>query len=206
MKRLLVIGLLALALPAAGAARKAGGTPLALIAAAHGNELLVIELPGGASGAAHARIPLPRGAQDVASSFDAQHVLVASPASNAVTLVDAWHARVLRTFSGIADPADVAISPDGRRGYVLEKRTGRLIVLDLVRRRIASSVAVGVRPNQLAFSDNLVWIAHESPATALTVVQVGDPLRPVVQGTVAARGRVKTIMHIPDSAQLLVMC
>jgi DNA-binding beta-propeller fold protein YncE len=201
MKRLVVIGLVALALPAAGAAREAGGTPLALVATLRGNELLVIEPNGGS---VHARIPLPRGARDVASSFDAQHVLVASPASNAVTLLDAWSARVLRTFRGIADPADVAVSPDGRRGYVLEKRTGRLIVLDLARRRIASSVAVGARPTALAFSDNLMWIAHESSAAALTVVQVGNPLRPVIQGTVAAGGPVKTIMHVPDSSWLLV--
>lgn len=157
-----------------------------------------------ASTAVLGTIAVPRGPQDVASTFDAKRVLVASPAAGAVTLLDGRRYVVLEVFRGIANPADVEISPDGRRGYVVEKARGRLLVLDLARPRVLEKVAVGPRPDRLEVSDNVAWVAHESAEHALTVVDVGRPGRPRVAGRLRAAGPVETLLHVPDSAWLLV--
>lgn len=219
MRRLALVALVLLALPSAGAARPTGGTPIVIVAEAAptpptsaSNKLLLAGLRGGrvlvldasASTRVLGRITVPGGPQDVASTFDAKRVLVASPAAGAVTLLDGRRYLVLKVFRAISNPADVEISPDGRRGYVVEKGRGRLLVLDLVGLRVAGKVAVGARPNRLDVSDNLAWIAHESPARALTVVDVARPGRPRVVGLLGAAGPVRTLLHVPDSAWLLV--
>jgi DNA-binding beta-propeller fold protein YncE len=218
MRRLALVALILLALPSAVAAQPTGGTAILIVAEARqtpptsaSNNLLLARLGGrvvvyeaGAGTSVLGTIAVPRGPEDVASTFDAKRVLVASPAAGAVTLLDARRHAVLKVFRRISNPADVEISPDGRRGYVVEKGRGRLLVLDLVLLRVAGKVAVGARPNRLDVSDNVAWVAHESPARALTVVDVARLARPRVAGRLGAAGPVRTLLHVPDSAWLLV--
>jgi DNA-binding beta-propeller fold protein YncE len=201
MRRLALVALVLLALPSAGSARSTGGTPVLIVAESGGR---VVVYDASASTSVLGKIAVPRGPQDVASTFDAKRVLVASPPAGTVTLLDGRRYVMLKAFRGIANPADVEISPDGRRGYVVEKGRGRLLVLDLVRLRVTGKVAVGVRPNRVDVSDNLAWVAHESAERALTVVDVGRPARPRVVGRLGAAGPVKALLHVPDSAWLLV--
>jgi hypothetical protein len=201
MRRLAAVALLVLALPAGGAARTSGGTSVALVATTAGHRLLMVDVW---TAKVLAAAPLPATGESVATTFDAKRVLVASPGARAVTLVDMRRARVLATFRGIDNPADVEISPNGLRGFVLEKDGGTLTVLDLARRRVAGRVAVGARPNRLAVSDNRVWVAHESNVETLTVVEARPGAKPVVVAQLPAGGAVRTLRHVPDSAWLVV--
>src|SRR5215207_385201 len=195
MRRLLAVALLLLALPAGGAARTAGGTPVALVATAHGSRLQMVEVW---TGRVLTQVRLAAPGQDVAATFDAKRVLVANPSAGTVTLVDMRRARVLATFRGLDNPADVEVDANGRRAFVLEKGRGRLAVLDLDRRRVLARVAVGARPNRLAVSDNRIWVAHESNERALTVVDATGSAAAVV-ARLPAGGAVMTVRHVPDS-------
>jgi WD40 repeat protein len=201
MRRLLAVALVVLVLPAGGAARSGGGTPVALVATAHGSRLLMIEVW---TGKVLRSVRLAAGGTDVAATFDARRVLVASPATGTVTLANMRSGRLLGSFRGLGAPVDVEISPDGRRGLVVERRSGTLAVLDLVRGRIVGRVEVGARPSRIAVSDERVWVAHDSGVGTLTVVDVPRGRPAAVVGQLPAGGPVATLLHLPDSAWLVV--
>ena len=114
MRRLLAVALVLLALPAAGAARTSGGTPVAIVATADGARLVALEVwTGRVRG--EVRLPAPGGS--VASTIDGKRVLVATGAG--VLLVDMLTERVLARFAGLRAVSDLALSPNGRRGFAL---------------------------------------------------------------------------------------
>jgi hypothetical protein len=201
MRRLLVVALVLLALPGAGAARTSGGTPVAIVTTAHGARLLAVEVwRGDVLGSL--RLDAPGGA--VASTFDGRRVLVAHPRAGTVTLANMRAPRILARFRGLGTPVDVEITADGRRGFVAERPTGTLAILDLVHGRIAGRIAVGARPSVIAESDGRVWLAHDSGARTLTVVETA-PGRPAREAALlAAGGAVATLRHVPDSAWLVL--
>ena len=198
MRRLLV-ALVVLALPAAGAARTTGGTPVALVTSAGTARLLAVEVWTGKI-RGDVRLHAPAGA--IASTIDGKRVLVATGAG--VLLVDMLTERVLARFAGVRDVSGLAISPNGRRGFALERTRGTLAVLDLVRRRVAGRAVVGHRPQAFAVSDNRIWVAHEGDDETLIVVDAPPGARPAVTGRLPAGGRVRALRHIPDSASLVV--
>ena len=198
MRRALVVALVLATLPSDGIARSAGGTPVALVATAHGARLAMVDVW---TGELRAMIRLPDAGRAVASTFDARRVLVAT--SRGVTLADMRRKRVLARFR-LADPVDVEISPSGRRGFVLERGRGTLAVLDLVRRRVAGRVAVGHGAHTLAVSDHRAWVANASGDPALAVVDMRPGESPVVTARLPAGGPVRALLHLPDSAWLLV--
>jgi DNA-binding beta-propeller fold protein YncE len=197
MRRLLAVALVLLALPAAGAARTSGGTPVAIVATAQGARLVALDVW---TGRTRGDVRLPAPGRAVASTIDGRRVLVATGAG--VLLVDMLRERVLARFGGLRDVVDVALTPDGRRGFALDRARGTLAVLDLVRLRVAGRVRVGRRPHALAVGDNRVWVAHEDET--LVVVDAPPGAEPVVAGRLPAGGRVRALLHVPDSAWLLV--
>jgi DNA-binding beta-propeller fold protein YncE len=201
MRQLLAVGLVLLALPAGGAARTGGGTPVGIVTTAHGARVLAVEAWTGAV-LGSLQLGAPGGA--VAATFDGRRVLVASPAAGTVTLVDMRTPRVLARFRGLGKPVDVEITPDGRRGFVAERRTGTLAVLDLVHRRLAARVAVGARPSAIAESDFRVWVAHDSAARELSVVDAAPGRPPRALPPLPAGGAAATLRHLPDSAWLVL--
>jgi hypothetical protein len=198
MRRLLAVAVLVLALPAGGAARTSGGTPVALVATARDARLAMVEVW---TGKVRAAVDLPAPGRAVAATFDARRVLVATP--HGATLADLRRGRVLARFR-LRDPADVAISPDGRRGLAVERGRGTLTVLDLVRGRVAGRVAVGARPHALAVGDSRAWVAHAASGGTLAVVDAPPGAAPAVTGRLRAGGTVRALRHLPDSAWLVV--
>ncbi len=141
----------------------------------------MIELPNGGR---LARIRVPGEPTAVAASVNGRRVLVASPNAGTVTEIDGVHHRVLRIFRALAHPVAVALDyepPVGivtpRYGFVLERGRGTLAVLDLERGRIASRLAVGARPEQIAVDGTTLWVAHAGSAT-LTRVDVSARAAP----------------------------
>ena len=115
--------------------------------------ITVIDL---AAGLAVGEIPVPRQPEELAVDGDGRHLLVASDAGTA-SVVDARARRVIATFpTGGNDPSGVALSADGRTGWVTNSFTdaslgedGTLSVVDLADPAapvVVSTIADGIGP------------------------------------------------------------
>jgi DNA-binding beta-propeller fold protein YncE len=186
----LIFAALAVLAGAAGSAR-AGGSPIGFVVLPAQGTLAVIELPKCGT---LARIRVPGEPTAVAASVNGRRVLVASPNAGTVTEIDGVQHRVLRTFRALADPVAVALDyepPVGivtpRYGFALERGRGTLAVLDLDRGRIASRLAVGAQPDQIAVDGTTLWVAHAGSAT-LTRVDVSARAAPRMLASVHVAG------------------
>jgi hypothetical protein len=181
---------------------RAGGSPVGYVSFPSRGALAVIALPGGG---VLARVAVPGNPTDVAASVNGRRVLVASPDARAVTEIDGVHPRVLRIFHGFGRPVAVAFDyepPIGivtpRYAYVLDRARGTLDVLDLARGQIASRLAVGAQPDQIAVDATIVWIAHAASGM-LTRVDVSVPARPRLLEGVNAGVVVAALVADPES-------
>ncbi|HSI97597.1 MAG TPA: YncE family protein [Gaiellaceae bacterium] len=200
MLRALILAAVALALVAGGAsAEPSGGAPAALVAAERSSELVGVDLT---TGRVIGRVRVPRGPHNV-TSYGARYVLVTSPPAGAVTLVDGFTRRVLRTWRGFGYPHDVEV--EGNYAYVTDERRGQLVVIDLTTRTIAARVAVGSRPHDVAVGD-VALVTHNPGNPKLTVVDVRRPRASRVTGRLAvpAEGGAHDISEQPDSANVYV--
>lgn len=157
-----------LALAGGAGARPGGGTPTAFVSAERASLLVGVRLD---TGRVVARVRVPAGPHNVAS-YRKRYVLVTSPPAGAVTFVDAYTRRVVRTWRGFGYPHDVEV--EGDRAYVTEEGGGRLAVIDLRRGRIVRRIAVGARPHDVAVGD-VALVTHGPSTGALTVVDLGRP-------------------------------
>jgi hypothetical protein len=202
----LVAAAVAVLATGSGTAR-AGGTPVGFVSLPAGGALVVVELPGGGT---VARVGVPGEPAAVAASMNGRRVLVVSPNAGAVTEIDGIHNRVLRVFHGFAHPTDVAFDyepPVGivtpRFAFVLERARATLAVLDLARGRIATRLAVGARPEQLAVDGTTLWIAHAADST-LTRVNVTSPTRPRLLVSLDTGRTVGALVADPDLDSVFV--
>jgi YVTN family beta-propeller protein len=122
-------------------------------------------------------IAVPRQPEEIAISADGTHLLVASDAGTA-SIVAVRERRVLSTIeTGGNDPSGVALSPDGRTGYVTNSFTnptlgedGTLTVLDLsnpAEPRIVDTIVEGVGPTPYD-----VQITHDGLIALVTNLNV----------------------------------
>jgi DNA-binding beta-propeller fold protein YncE len=134
-----------------------------------------------------------------------RHVLVTSPPTGTVTIVDSFTGRVVKTFRGFGRPLDVAV--DASHAFVTDSRLNQLVVIDLDRRRIAARIRVPRRPQNVAVGD-VALVTHASPIAKLTVVELrrpGGPRRSSIHGlSVSAEGGPNEVSTQPDSAYAYV--
>jgi DNA-binding beta-propeller fold protein YncE len=201
--RALTLAALLLALGAGAApARVAGGTPVAYVAVEKDAQLVAVDLE---TGRVTDRIAVPAGPRSVTATGDLRHVLVTSPPSGAVTLVDSFKRRVVKIFEGFGRPLDVAV--EGESAYVTDASRNELVVLDLVRRRIVSRIRVPRRPQNVAVGD-VALVTHAPPIVKLTIVELGRPGGPrrssIHRLSVSAEGGPNDVSKQPDSAYAYV--
>jgi DNA-binding beta-propeller fold protein YncE len=135
--RALTLAALLLALgAAAGQAENAGGTVVAFVAVETTSELVAFELAPNVLG----RVAVPAAPRNVTATGDLRYLLVTSPQARTVSLVDSYTMRVVKVFRGFGRPLDVAV--ESWNAYVTDARRNELVVIDLVRRRIASRIDV----------------------------------------------------------------
>ena len=192
--RLLVVLVAALALVAGGSARRAGGSPVALVTAETANEVLAVSLPGGK---VRRRVHL-RGPQAIAA-LQAGPAVVVSP-SGTVTLL-AWHSlRVLKVFRSFRSPQIAAITPDGEWAYVTDAVTGTVGVIELATRRVVDRVFVGEGAHHLAISPDgrRAWVALGENASTIVVLDTSHPQAPRVIGHFRPRVPAHDLAFAPD--------
>ena len=146
-----------------------------------------------------ARIRAPAGPHNV-TSYAARFVLVTSPPSGAVTLVDAFSRRIVKVWRGFGSPHDVEV--EGGYAYVTDEARGQLAVIDLAARKVVARVAVGPRPHDVAVGD-VALVTHGSGHPELTIVDLsgsfGEKLLELDVG-----GPAHDISKQPDSANAYV--
>jgi hypothetical protein len=185
----------------------AGGSPIGFVSLPAQGQLAVISLPGGGQ---LARVAVPGKPDAVAASVNGRRVLVASPSAGTVTEINGFHPRVLHVFSGFDRPVAIALDyepPIGvvtpRYAFVLEQARGTLAVLDLPRRRIASRLAVGPKPQQLAVDGTIAWVTHATGGR-VTRVDITQPARPHLLEPIEMGQTVAAVVADPESHAVFV--
>ncbi len=204
----MVISLAALAvagLAPDGLATSAGGSPLVWVSVAGSRELVEVDLD---TRRVTARIALTTQPGVIASSFDLRKLLVASPSAGTPTLVDGVNRKVEAVFRGLGHPSAVAFgqrpyAAPSRYAYVSDQRRGRLVVLDLRRKRVASRVPAGPRPGAVVAGD-LLWLATGAPSPGLRMFALTNPARPRLEFRLTTHLAIRDIALQPDSANLYV--
>ena len=196
--RALIPAVLTLAVGAGGAAATpTGGTPAVFVSAERASLLVGVDLT---TGRVIARIRVPEGPHNV-TSYSARYVLVTSPPAGAVTLVDAFSRRIIKTWRGFGSPHDIEV--DGDYAYVTDESRGQLAVIDLTRRKVVAKVAVGPRPHDVAVGD-VALVTHGSGQPELTIVDDSHPRRPKVLAELDVGGAAHDISDQGDSANAYV--
>ena len=170
--------------PTAAAVRastsSAGAPPVqALVTAETENRLVVVDLP---SGHIAARIAVAADPENVAVGHGV--VVVVSPRSAKVTLLDRRTLRVVRVIGGFVSPHIPSVSPDGSYAYVTDDAAGTLTSISLLTHRPTSTIRVGPGAHHLAFSPDgrQLWVALGESARTIALVDTADLARPHLVG------------------------
>ncbi|HEX3237814.1 MAG TPA: hypothetical protein VHQ99_05330 [Gaiellaceae bacterium] len=177
----LPVAVVALLLPSSVAATS-GGRAVALVCAEISNEVLAVSLgPHGGKVLKRVRLHYPL---MVAAPLQGPAVVV-NP-HGIVTLL-AWHSlRPVKVFRGFDRPEVAAIAPGDRYAYVSDAGSGRLVVIDLHRRRIVRRVFVGFKAHHLDFSPDgtRLWVSLGETATTIVRLDTSNLRRPRVAGRI----------------------
>lgn len=176
MKRIAIVAALVLA-TSASAARNDGNT-VALVTVEQQNQLIALEL---SSGKVLRRVSMPADPQNVAALTGRSYtVVVVSPRSGAVTLVDERTLKIRRVLRGFGAPHLAAISPFGKWAYVTDDPRGELDVIALGTMRLVNRLFVGTGAHHLSISPRgrRMWIALGERANEIAIVDLSRPARP----------------------------
>jgi YVTN family beta-propeller protein len=89
------------------------------------------------------------------------------------------------------EPRCVAVHPSGGAAYVTNGISGTVSVVDLVRGRVAKTIKVGTEPRGCALTSDgsLLYVANHTAGTvSIIVIPGGDPLNPILNGSVQVGG------------------
>jgi DNA-binding beta-propeller fold protein YncE len=168
--------LAALVLPASAAvARPSGGNPVALVTAETENQLIAVSF---SPKQVLRRVTLPADPQNVVANQKV--ALVVSPASGAVSILDARSLRIRKVLRGLGAPHLAALDPSGKWAFVTDDPRGQLDVVSLTRLRIAKRLFVGLGAHHLSLSPGgrRLWIALGEQAREIAIVDVSKPGHP----------------------------
>ena len=185
---------------APGAARKQGGSPVALVTAERENEVLAVSLPGGkVLRRVHLHDP------ETIAAGAAGPAVVVSPSGTVAIL--AWKSlRQLAVLRGFRSPQIATITPDNKWAYVTDAATGDLSVIDLASRRAVDRVFVGYGAHHLAISPNeqRVWVALGERASTIVVLDTSKVSKPRVVARIHPRSSAHDLAFAPDGRTVWV--
>jgi DNA-binding beta-propeller fold protein YncE len=201
--RALIVAALLLPLGAGAApARDSGGVPVAFVAVETTSQVVAVDLT---TKRVVDRIAVPAGPHNVATTGDLRYLLVTSPPSKSVTLLDSFTGRIVQTFGGFGRPLDVAVQ--GRHAFVTDGRSNFLVVIDLDFRAVGPRIVVPRRPQSVAVGD-VALVTHSPPNPYITIIDLGapGPLRPSWRPrlAVAAERGARDVVEQPDTAYAYV--
>ena len=153
-----------------------------------------------------ARIATPGGPRSIEAVGRGTLALVAHTTEGVVSLVDASTLRVRRVLDGFSEPRYTAAGPSGRYAFVSDARLGQVVVVDLLRERIAARVEVGslARHITIAPHGRSLWVALGPKAAAIAVVDLDDPARPRLRGHVPPVDLAHDVVYAADGRHVWV--
>lgn len=184
-----------------GRARRAGGTPVALVTADTRARVVAVDLSTRTVVRTIRTLPWPR-------SIEALHgvsgALVAHSEEGAITLLDGL--RVRQVLDGFSEPRYTAVPAGGspawrqRLAYVTDSGSGELVTVDTARGRIVHRLDVGgpARHVSVAPRGTPLWTALGSTASEVAVVDLHDPRRPRLAGTLVPPWPAHDVVFAPD--------
>ena len=110
--------------------------------------------------------------------------IVGHSAAGAVTLLEGRPPRVRRVLRGFEQPRYTAFADD--HAFVTDSGSGEVAVIDLRRGRVVRRVEVGALARHVTVdpTGRRLWVSLGSSASAISVVDIGNPVRPRVVRTV----------------------
>ena len=134
----------------------------------------------------------------IALTSDETRVVVVNREANSVSIIQVKDANgndVAQKLTEIGvgeEPRCVAVHPTDRAAYVTNGISGTVSVVDLVLGRVAATIPVGTEPRGCALTvdGSLLYVANHTEGTvSIIVVPSGNPLNPILDGSVQVGGR-----------------
>jgi DNA-binding beta-propeller fold protein YncE len=182
-RREFVVAAAALAIaPEALAHELKGGTAVALVTADLESHIVVVSLADGRTLRTIPTLPEPRSIERVGAS-----VVVAHTAHGAVSILGPRLRRVRHVIEGLAEPRYTAGSWDGRHAFVTDSGEGEVVVVDVIRGRVARRLDVGGPARHIAVDQKgRLWTALGTKAARIAIADARSPLRPRLLGRIKA--------------------
>jgi DNA-binding beta-propeller fold protein YncE len=163
------------AVPAALAA----AAPLAFVTADTESHVAVVDLLAGAVRKRIETQPGPRSVERVG-----EVAVVAHTVTGAVSVLDSSGVR--HVLHGFEEPRYTAAAHDGRHAFVTDSGRVEVATIDVVRGEVVARLKLRLWPRHLSLSRDgrTLWIGLGTASPELVVVDVSDPRRPRLRGTV----------------------
>jgi DNA-binding beta-propeller fold protein YncE len=157
----------------------AAAAPLAFVTADTESHVAVVDL---LAGAVRKRIETHPGPRSVERVGDV--AVVAHTVSGAVSVLDP--AGVRHMIHGLEEPRYTAAAHDGRHAFVTDSGRAEVVTVDVVRGEVVARLKLHLWPRHLSLSRDgrTLWVGLGTASPVLVVVDVTDPRRPRLQGTV----------------------
>src|SRR5262245_17566232 len=139
---------------------------------------------------------IPTHSTTIALTSDETRVIVVNREANTVSIIQVKNANgndvaVKLAEIGVGqEPRCVAVHPNDRVAYVTNGISGTVSVVDLVQRREVQQIQVGTEPRGCALTPDgsLLYVASHTEGTVSILVTGGNPLNPMVDGTIQIGG------------------
>ena len=177
---------------AAAAAPRALRRPqpaLAYVTADLESHVAVVDLDRGAVVRRIPTRPAPRAIERVGESYVVAHTAIGE--------VSVLGRHVL---DGFEEPRYTAAAPDGRHAFVTDSGRADLAVVDVVRGLVVTRLKLRLWPRHLTISPDgkTLWVGLGTASEELAVVDVADPRRPRLTGTVRPGFLAHDVGFAPD--------
>src|SRR5712691_7580280 len=157
----------------------AAAAPLAFVTADTESHVAVVDLSAGTVRKRIETQPGPRSVERVG-----EVAVVAHTVAGSVSVLDGFAVRhVLRGFE---EPRYTAAAHDGRHAFVTDSGRIEVVTVDVARGEVVARLKLHLWPRHLSLSPDgrTLWIGLGTASPELAVVDVTDPRRPHLRGTV----------------------
>jgi hypothetical protein len=174
---------------------------LALVTADTESRVAVVDLDLGTVRSHIATRPGPRSIERVGETAVVAHSVLGE-----LTLIDTRTLQTRHVLTGLGEPRYTAGTADGRHAFVTDSGHTDLVTVDLLRGAIVGRLKLTQWPRHLSLSRDgrTLWVGLGTAAKELAVVDVSDPLKPILRGHVRPPFLLHDVAIAPDGRRAWV--
>jgi DNA-binding beta-propeller fold protein YncE len=168
-------------------------SPSALVTADLESHVVLVDFATGSVRKRIATRPGPRSIERVGEAAVVAHTVVGE-----VSVIRGFEVR--HVIEGFAEPRYTASAPDGRHAFVTDSGRAELATVDVVRGKVVARLKLRQWPRHLSLSGDgrTLWVALGTASPELAIVDVQDPLRPRLRGSVRPGFAAHDVGFAPD--------